>query len=327
MNVNFSKEGAINLGRQVLLREAQALEYLAQSLDDKFAKAVEIILNCKGRVVVSGVGKSGHIARKIAATMASTGTPAFFVHAAEAAHGDLGMITKDDVVIAVSYSGTTSELLTIIPVVIREGAPVISITGSDSNTLAQEATVNLNVHVEREACPLNLAPTSSTTASLAMGDALAIACLQAKGFGEEDFARSHPGGALGRKLLTHVGDIMRSGTSMPVVSETASVLDAIREITKKKIGMTAVVDKDNHVKGIFTEGDLRRLIEKVGDIRPLLIADVMTKNPTTIGSKNLAAEAAKILNATLRNQLLVVDANNHLIGALHIQDLMTAKVI
>lgn len=327
MKINFSKEGALNLGRQVLLHEAEAVQSLAESLDDNFAKAVEIILNCKGRVVVSGVGKSGHIARKIAATLASTGTPAFFVHAAEAAHGDLGMITKNDVVIGVSYSGTTSELLTIIPVVVREGAPVISITGSDTNALAREATVNLNVHVVREACPLNLAPTSSTTASLAMGDALAIACLQAKGFGEEDFARSHPGGALGRKLLTHVGDIMRSGDALPVVSDTATVLDAIKEITKKKIGMTAIVDKDNHVKGIFTEGDLRRLIEKVGDIRPLMIAEVMTRNPTTIGSKNLAAEAAKILNATLRNQLLVVDETNHLIGALHIHDLMTAKVI
>lgn len=327
MKINFSKEGALNLGRQVLLSEADAIRTLADSLDDKFATAVEIILNCKGRVVVSGVGKSGHVARKIAATLASTGTPAFFVHAAEAAHGDLGMITKDDVVIGVSYSGTTSELLTIIPVVVREGAPVISITGSDTNSLAQEATVNLNVHVVREACPLNLAPTSSTTATLAMGDALAIACLEAKGFGPEDFARSHPGGALGRKLLTHVSDIMRSGESLPVVLDTATVLDAVKEITKKKIGMTAIVDKNNKVKGIFTEGDLRRLIEKEGDIRPLMIADVMTPNPTTIGARSLAAEAAKILNATLRNQLLVVDDEDHLIGALHIHDLMTAKVI
>jgi arabinose-5-phosphate isomerase len=278
-------------------------------------------------VVVSGIGKSGHIARKIAATLASTGTPAFFVHAAEAAHGDLGMITAEDVLIAISYSGTSSELLTIIPVVVREGTPIISITGSDNNPLAQSATVNLNVHVQREACPLNLAPTASTTATLAMGDALAVACLDAKGFGPADFARSHPGGALGRKLLTYVRDIMRTGDALPVVVDTASVLDAVNEITKKKIGMTAVVNSENEVCGIFTEGDLRRLIEKVGDIRSLNISDVMTKNPTTTGKDALAAEAAKILEKTLRNQLLVVDENNKLIGALHMHDLMSSKVI
>ena len=237
------------------------------------------------------------------------------------------MITKEDVVIAISYSGTSSELLAIIPTVIREGAPVISITGSDDNTLAREANVNLNIHVTREACPLNLAPTSSTTATLAMGDALAIACLDAKGFGPEDFARSHPGGALGRRLLIHVSDLMRQGDQMPVVLENASVMDAVKEITKKRIGMTAIVDSDNKVKGIFTEGDLRRLIEKVGDIRSVPIAEVMTANPTTVAPSALAAEAAKILTSTLRNQLLVVDEADHLIGALHVHDLMTAKVI
>lgn len=323
----ISESGILNLGRQVLQEEANEISSLAKRLDENFIKAVEIILNCKGRVVVSGVGKSGHIARKIAATLASTGTPAFFVHAAEAAHGDLGMITKDDTVIAISYSGTTSELLTIIPTVVREGAPVISITGSDDNSLAKEASVNLNVHVTREACPLNLAPTSSTTATLAMGDALAVACLDAKGFGPQDFARSHPGGALGRKLLTHVKDIMRANDKTPVVSTNATVLDAVKEITKKRIGMTAIVDENGIVRGIFTEGDLRRLIERVGDIRALKISKVMTPNPTTIRPDALAAEAAKILNSTLRNQLLVVDDNNHLIGALHIHDLMTAKVI
>ena len=266
MKPEISEKGILNLGRHVLLEEAKELEAIAGRLDETFVKAVTLILNCKGRVVVSGVGKSGHIARKIAATLASTGSPAFFVHAAEAAHGDLGMITKDDVVIAISYSGTTSELLTIIPTVIREGAPVISITGSDDNTLAKEATVNLNVHVSREACPLNLAPTSSTTATLAMGDALAVACLDAKGFGPEDFARSHPGGALGRRLLTHVRDVMRSGEATPVVRIDASVMDAVKEITKKKIGMTAIVDETDKVKGIFTEGDLRRLIERVGSL-------------------------------------------------------------
>ena len=327
MKREHTKQSVLHLGKEVLLDEAKAIEAIANRLDDKFFQAVEILLSCKGRIVVSGVGKSGHIARKTAATLASTGSPAFFVHAAEAAHGDLGMITKDDVVIAISYSGNTSELLTIIPTVIREGAPVISITGSDDNQLARYSTVNLNVHVDREACPLNLAPTSSTTATLAMGDALAVACLDAKGFGPEDFARSHPGGSLGRRLLTHVSDIMRTGESLPVVINTSTVLDAIKEITKKKIGMTAVTDKEGHLLGIFTEGDLRRLIEKVGDIREIKIADVMTKNPTTIDAEALAAEAAKILNATLRNQLLVVDESDKLIGALHIHDLMTAKVI
>ena len=326
MNV-VSEEGILNLGRQVLIEEANEVRALADRLGEPFIKAVKLLLSCKGRVVVSGIGKSGHIARKIAATLASTGTPAFFVHAAEAAHGDLGMITKEDVVIAISYSGTSSELLAIIPTVIREGAPVISITGSDDNTLAREANVNLNIHVSREACPLNLAPTSSTTATLAMGDALAIACLDAKGFGPEDFARSHPGGALGRRLLIHVSDLMRQDDQMPVVLENASVMDAVKEITKKRIGMTAIVDEDNKVKGIFTEGDLRRLIEKVGDIRSVPIAEVMTANPTTIAPSALAAEAAKILTSTLRNQLLVVDEADHLIGALHVHDLMTAKVI
>lgn len=326
MNV-VSEEGILNLGRQVLIEEADEVRALADRLGEPFVKAVKLLLSCKGRVVVSGIGKSGHIARKIAATLASTGTPAFFVHAAEAAHGDLGMITKEDVVIAISYSGTSSELLAIIPTVIREGAPVISITGSDDNTLAREANVNLNIHVTREACPLNLAPTSSTTATLAMGDALAIACLDAKGFGPEDFARSHPGGALGRRLLIHVSDLMRQGDQMPVVLENASVMDAVKEITKKRIGMTAIVDSDNKVKGIFTEGDLRRLIEKVGDIRSVPIAEVMTANPTTVAPSALAAEAAKILTSRLRNQLLVVDEADHLIGALHVHDLMTAKVI
>lgn len=326
MNV-VSEEGILNLGRQVLIEEADEVRALADRLGEPFVKAVKLLLSCKGRVVVSGIGKSGHIARKIAATLASTGTPAFFVHAAEAAHGDLGMITKEDVVIAISYSGTSSELLAVIPTVIREGAPVISITGSDDNTLAREANVNLNIHVTREACPLNLAPTSSTTATLAMGDALAITCLDAKGFGPEDFARSHPGGALGRRLLIHVSDLMRQGDQMPVVLENASVMDAVKEITKKRIGMTAIVDSDNKVKGIFTEGDLRRLIEKVGDIRSVPIAEVMTANPTTVAPSALAAEAAKILTSTLRNQLLVVDEADHLIGALHVHDLMTAKVI
>ncbi len=328
MSYVLDVDGAIDLGREVLMREAQAVQDMATTLDaDHFARAVELLLNCRGRVVVSGVGKSGHIGRKIAATLASTGTPAFFVHAAEAAHGDLGMITKDDVVIGISYSGTTGELLTIVPVIKREGAPLISITGNPESALSKSADVNLDVHVEFEACPLNLAPTSSTTATLAMGDALAVSCMHAKGFTKEDFARSHPGGALGRRLLTHVRDVMRSGAAVPCVSEGISVLDAVREITKKHIGMTAVVDAENHVTGIFTEGDLRRLIEKEGDIRNLKIEDVMTRSPTTIDPDAMAATTAKILDETLRNQLLVVDEEGRLVGALHMHDLMSAKVI
>lgn len=324
----FDAAGAIELGREVLLREAKAVTDLADTLDtEHFARAVELLLNCKGRVVVSGVGKSGHIGRKLAATLASTGTPAFFVHAAEAAHGDLGMITKDDVVIGISYSGETGELLTVIPVLKREGTALITITGNPKSSLAKNADVNLNVHVTAEACPLNLAPTSSTTATLAMGDALAVACMHAKGFTKEDFARSHPGGALGRRLLTHVRDVMRTGDAVPCVKEDISVLDAVREITKKHIGMTAVVNADNVVTGIFTEGDLRRLIEKRGDIRAIPIAEVMTKTPRTIEADAMAAAAARILEETLVNQLLVVDKAGHLVGALHLHDLMTAKVI
>lgn len=324
----FDAAGAIELGREVLLREAKAVTDLADTLDTgHFSRAVELLLNCKGRVVVSGVGKSGHIGRKLAATLASTGTPAFFVHAAEAAHGDLGMITKDDVVIGISYSGETGELLTVIPVLKREGTALITITGNPKSSLAKNADVNLNVHVTAEACPLNLAPTSSTTATLAMGDALAVACMHAKGFTKEDFARSHPGGALGRRLLTHVRDVMRTGDAVPCVKEDISVLDAVREITKKHIGMTAVVNADNVVTGIFTEGDLRRLIEKRGDIRAIPIAEVMTKTPRTIEADAMAAAAARILEETLVNQLLVVDKAGHLVGALHLHDLMTAKVI
>lgn len=327
-NAKASSDGAIALGREVLLHEAQAVRDLAETLDAQhFGRAVELLLDCKGRVVVSGVGKSGHIGRKLAATLASTGTPAFFVHAAEAAHGDLGMITEDDVVIGISYSGTTNELLTIVPTIKREGAKLISITGNPDSALARNADVNLDVHVPFEACPLNLAPTSSTTATLAMGDALAVACMHAKGFTKEDFARSHPGGALGRKLLTHVKDVMRSGEELPIVLTGSTVLDATREITKKHIGMTAVVDASGKVLGIFTEGDLRRQIEQKGDIRGLLIDNVMTRTPATISPEAMAASAAKIIDERMINQLLVIDEQRRLVGALHIHDLMTAKVI
>lgn len=322
-----TNESTLKLAQTVLTQEAQSLLDMSSRLGEEFLQAVKILLDCKGRVVVSGVGKSGHIGRKIAATLASTGTPAFFVHAAEAAHGDLGMITKDDVVLAISNSGTTSELLTIIPVLKREGTPLIAMTSAPESALAQHADVHLDIGVHQEACPLGLAPTTSTTATLAMGDALAVACLDAKGFKPEDFARSHPGGALGRRLLIHVGDIMRTGDAIPKVTVGVTVLDAVREITRKRIGMTSVVDQDNRVVGIFTEGDLRRLIERVGDIREVKIDDVMTKSPRVIAQTALATEAAHILNQALCNQLLVVDEAGCLIGALHIQDLMTAKVL
>lgn len=318
---------ALSLGREVMLQEAQALESIAADLGQSFVDAVDLVLNCRGRLIISGVGKSGHIGRKLAATFASTGTPAFFVHAAEAAHGDLGMITADDVVLAISYSGETNELLTIVPTLKREGARLIAMTGNVNSSLARYSDIHLNCHVQREACPLNLAPTASTTATLALGDALAIACLSAKGFTKEDFARSHPGGALGRKLLIHVQDIMRTGDDVPFVTEDMAVLDAVRVITKKHIGMTAIVDADHRVVGIFTEGDLRRLIEKVGDIRAIKICDVMTRSPKCITAQALAATAVQQIQQHHCNQLLVIDDQKHLIGALHMQDLLTAKVL
>lgn len=327
MNHSLNSDAALQLGREVLRQEAAALTVIADGLGQDFARAVSLILNCRGRLIVSGVGKSGHIGRKLAATFASTGTPAYFVHAAEAAHGDLGMITSHDVVLGISYSGETNELLTIVPTLKREGAQLIAMTGNPESSLARYADVHLNCHVEREACPLNLAPTSSTTATLALGDALAIACLSAKGFRKEDFARSHPGGALGRRLLIHVQDIMRTGDDIPSVREDVPVLDAVREITLKHIGMTAVVDGYGRLVGIFTEGDLRRLIERVGDIRQVIIADVMTRTPKTIAADELAAAAVKKLDEHHCNQLLVVDRDQRLIGALHMHDLMTAKVL
>jgi arabinose-5-phosphate isomerase len=321
-----SRASALALARDVLRIEAQSVAALVDRIGADFQRAVDVLLACTGRVVVGGVGKSGHIGRKIAATLASTGTPALFVHAAEAAHGDLGMVTPRDVFLGLSYSGETAELLTIVPVIKRDGVPMIAMTGNTQSALARHADVHLDVHVEKEACPLNLAPTSSTTAMLALGDALAIACLDARGFSSDDFARSHPGGALGRRLLTRVGDIMRTGDAVPRVSLGATVMDAVHEITAKKIGMTAVVDPAGAVAGIFTEGDLRRLLERVGDVRPLRVADVMTRSPFTIGPEALAAEAARVLDQSLRNQLLVVD-QGRLVGALHMHDLTAAKIL
>lgn len=319
--------GALALAREVLQIEAQAVAALADRIDAAFARAVDLLLACQGRVVVSGVGKSGHIARKIAATLASTGTPSLFVHATEAAHGDLGMITRVDVMLALSYSGEGDELLTMLPITKRQGTPLIAITGNSSSALAKLADVHIDVHVEREACPLNLAPTSSTTAMLAMGDALAIACLDARGFGPADFARAHPGGALGRKLLTYVRDVMRINGQIPTVDHRASVMDALHEITRKQIGVTAVVDERGVLAGIFTDGDLRRLLQRVGDVRDVKVADVMTREPLTISPDILAAEAAQTMDARRKNVLLAVNQAGELVGALSMPDLLAAKVI
>jgi arabinose-5-phosphate isomerase len=320
------RNDALELARAVLKIEAEAVAALIDRLDGGFLSAVDLLLNCHGRVVVSGVGKSGHIGRKIAATMASTGTPAMFVHAAEAVHGDLGMITRADVLVALSYSGETAELLTIVPTLKREGTPLVAITGSATSSLARHADVHLDVHVDKEACPLNLAPTSSTTAMLALGDALAVACLDARGFGPADFARSHPGGALGRRLLTRVGDVMAVGDDVPAVPATASVMEAVREISRKRLGMTAVIDAGGRVAGIFTDGDLRRLLERGTSVRDLPVTQVMTRDPLTIGPEALAAEAAQLIEATRKNQLLVVK-DGRLVGALHAHDLTAARVL
>jgi arabinose-5-phosphate isomerase len=318
---------SLALAKQVLAIEAQGVQELIGRLDGQFLTALNLILNCHGRVIVSGIGKSGHIARKIASTMASTGTPAYFVHPAEASHGDLGMITRDDVLIALSNSGESAELLNIVPQIKREGAKLIALTGNPKSTLAREADAHLDAGVSQEACPLNLAPTASTTAALALGDALAIALLDAKGFGAEDFARSHPGGALGRRLLTHVKDVMRSGDEVPVVKDNASMRDAMLEMTRGRIGMTAVVDRDHRVLGVFTDGDLRRTLDRVDDFRQATLSEVMSKNPRTISPDKLAVEAVKLMEDFKVNQLLVVDAGGKLVGALNMHDLFRAKVL
>ncbi len=315
------------LARRVLDVEAAAVSALATRLDDRFVRAVDLLLACKGRVVVSGVGKSGHIARKIASTFASTGTPAFFVHAAEASHGDLGMVTADDCMVAFSYSGESHELLLILPALKRQGAKLIAITGRPGSTLARQADVHLDAHVDVEACPLNLAPTASTTAALALGDALAVALLDARGFGADDFARSHPGGALGRRLLTHVRDVMRTGDALPTVGVDASLFDALLESSRKGMAMTAVVESDGRVAGIFTDGDLRRLIERAHEFANVKVADVMHRQPRSIGPDQLAAVAADVMERHRINQLLVQDDEGRLVGALHIHDLTNAKVI
>ena len=318
---------ALVLAREVINIEADAIKALTQRVDEHFLRALNIILSCEGRVIVSGMGKSGHIARKIAATMSSTGTPAYFVHPAEASHGDLGMITSQDVFIALSYSGESDELMTIVPVIKRQGARLISLTGNPKSSLALAADAHLDGSVAKEACPMGLAPTTSTTAALVLGDALAMALLDAKGFGEADFARSHPGGSLGRKLLTHVHDIMHTGTKIPAVAENAMLSDAILEMSRKGLGMTAIVDTTQHVLGIYTDGDLRRTLEKRLDFNSTPISTVMSRSPRSIKPDALAVEAVSMMEECGISQMLVVDADRKLVGALNMLDLLRAKVI
>jgi arabinose-5-phosphate isomerase len=318
---------AIAMAREVLEIEAKAINDLIARLDERFTRAVQIILACHGRIVVSGIGKSGHIARKIASTLASTGTPAFFVHPAEASHGDLGMVAREDAFIALSNSGESAELLAIVPVLKRQGAKLIAMTGNEDSTLAREADVHLYAGAEKEACPLNLAPTASTTAALALGDALAVALMQARGFTRDEFARSHPGGALGRKLLTHVRDVMRTGEHAARIDADATAMQAVVEMSRGRMGMTAVVDENGRVTGIFTDGDLRRALEKGMDLHRTPVSAAMTKNPRTISADKLAAEAVEIMERTKVNQILVVDGDRQLLGALNMHDLFRAKVI
>lgn len=315
-------------GRRVIEIEAQALTALANRIDGGFSAACRTILAGHGRVVATGMGKSGHIARKIAATLASTGTPAFYVHPGEAGHGDLGMITDADVVLAVSYSGESDELLMLLPVLKRQGNTVIAMTGKPASTLARESSIHLDVSVPAEACPLDLAPTSSTTATLAMGDALAVALLEARGFTADDFARSHPAGSLGRRLLLHITDVMHAGDDVPRVAEDATLSEALMEMSRKRLGMTAVVDAGQRLVGLFTDGDLRRTLDNPGlDIRHARIAELMTRQPKTIGADQLAVEAARMMETHKISGLIVVDAEHRPVGALNIHDLLRARVV
>ncbi len=325
--LSFDPQQAQALARKTFEIEAAAVLGLASRVGPEFSEAVQIMLACRGRVVVMGMGKSGHIGRKIAATLASTGTPAMFVHPAEASHGDLGMVTDADVVLAISNSGESAELTSILPVLSRQGVPLVAITGGANSSLARQASVTLDSSVAKEACPLNLAPTASTTAQLALGDALAVALLDARGFKEEDFARSHPGGALGRKLLTHVSDVMRSGDQVPRVTPGTGFTDLMREMSSKGLGASAVVDENRRVLGIFTDGDLRRLVEKGVDLRTATAGEVMHANPRTLRADALAVDAVELMEQHSITSVLIVDDEGALCGALNTNDLMRAKVI
>lgn len=326
--ISVDPEAIARSARTVIATEAAAIHALEARINGDFVQACRLILGCQGRVVVSGMGKSGHVGRKIAATLASTGTPAFFVHPGEASHGDLGMITVHDVVLALSNSGETDELLFILPVIKRQGIPLIAITGNPRSSLANQADVHLDASVPSEACPLGLAPTASTTAALAFGDALAIALLEARGFTSDDFARSHPAGSLGRRLLLHISDVMHTGDGVPRVGPEASVTQALMEMTHKHLGMTAVIDDQDRLLGVFTDGDLRRALDDDGvDLREATVASLMSRGPKTIGADKLAVEAAQLMEKHQIHALLVVDEAQRVVGALNIHDLLRARVV
>jgi arabinose-5-phosphate isomerase len=326
--IELDPDAIVNSARVAIGTEADAVRALAPRVGEDFVQACRMILDCKGRVVVSGMGKSGHVARKIAATLASTGTPAFFVHPGEASHGDLGMILPQDIVLALSYSGETDELLFILPMIKRQGIPLIAITGKPGSSLATQADVHLDGSITNEACPLGLAPTTSTTVALVLGDALAIALLEARGFTSDDFARSHPAGSLGRRLLLRISDVMHKGDDVPRVSPDANVTTALVEMTRKHLGMTAVVDAAQRLIGVFTDGDLRRALDDEGvNLRNATVAELMTRGPKTIGADKLAAEAAQLMEKHQIHALLVVDDEQRVVGALNIHDLLRARVV
>jgi arabinose-5-phosphate isomerase len=325
MNSEYTDASLIELGRQALTVEIDGLRAQLPRLGTEFARACRICLNCRGRIVVTGMGKSGHIGGKIAATLASTGTPAFFVHPGEASHGDIGMITRDDAVLALSNSGETAEILTILPVIKRLGVPLIAFTGNSDSALARLATVHLDIRVPAEACPLNLAPTASTTAALAVGDALAVALLKARGFTEQDFARSHPAGALGRRLL-YVKDVMRTGAQIPTVRVDTTLAQGLLEVTSKGLGMTAIVDDSMRVLGVFTDGDLRRALDRAADLRATRMDQVMTLGPKSVLPSTLAAEAVHLMETHRITSLIVLDDQGKLVGLLHVHDLLRAGV-
>jgi arabinose-5-phosphate isomerase len=323
----ISPEKFIALGKAVIETEQMALKELIDRIDDKFVIACDLLLRCEGRIVVTGMGKSGHIGNKIAATLASTGTPAFFVHPGEASHGDLGMITNKDVMMLLSNSGETDEIVALLPVIKRLNTPMISLTGKTNSTLAKTATVNIDISVSKEACPLGLAPTSSTTATLAMGDAISIALLEARGFNKDDFALSHPGGILGRRLLLHVSDIMHADDEIPKVTESALLSDALIEMTQKGLGVTTIVNDNNEILGVFTDGDLRRTLDSKVDINTCLVKDIMTKNGKNIKANSLAASALALMEEHSINALVVVDEQEKLVGILNMHDLLRARVV
>jgi arabinose-5-phosphate isomerase len=327
MDSDYTDASLIDLGRQALAVEIDGLKAQLPRLGSEFARACRICLNCRGRIVVTGMGKSGHIGGKLAATLASTGTPAFFVHAGEASHGDIGMITRDDAVLALSNSGETEEILTLVPVLKRLGVPLIAFTGNAESALARIATVHLDIGVPAEACPLNLAPTASTTAALAVGDALAVTLLKARGFTEEDFARSHPAGTLGRRLLLHVKDVMRTGTDVPTTAPGTALAEGLMEVTRKGLGMTAIVDESNRILGVFTDGDLRRALDRAADLHATRMDAVMTRNAKTVRVNSLAAEAVHLMETHRITSLVVVDADDVVVGALNVHDLMRAGVV